>query len=150
MTTAYDVPPEDLIKKVAESLKKDDKFTPPEWAPYVKTGVHRENPPLEQDWWHIRVAAVLRKIYINSPVGINQLSAMFGGSRDRGSKPDKAVKGSRAIIRTSLQQLESAGYVTQLEKKGRIITPAGQAFIDNISHTVLQDAISKHPDLSKY
>jgi small subunit ribosomal protein S19e len=39
------------------------------------------------------------------------------------------------VVRESLQQLEKAGYVRKL-KKGRQMTPAGQAFLDEMAHKV--------------
>ena len=94
----------------------------PDWAAFVKTGPHREHPPIENDWWYIRVAAVLRKVYINSPIGVTHLRSMFGGKIDKGSKPNKAGLGSGSIIRHSLQQLEKAGLIVTEKGKGRAIS----------------------------
>ena len=138
MTTVYDVEAEPLIKKVAERIAEDSHFVPPEWAKWVKTGVHRERPPDNRNWWNIRVAAILRKIYLHSPIGIGRLRAMFGGSRDRRSKPNSARKGSGSIVRKALQQLEAAGLVTTVKGKGRIITAKGQSFLDNTAHEIQQ------------
>ena len=96
MTTVYDVPADRLINKLADYLKQNPDFTPPDWSEYVKTGIHCEKPPVENDWWYIRTAAVLRKIYIKSPVGVKHVSQMFGGSVDKGAKPYKAW---RIIVR---------------------------------------------------
>ncbi len=150
MTTVYDVPAANLIAKAALKLKDNDKIKPPEWTDYVKTGVHREKAPEHPDWWYTRVAAVLRKVYINTPIGIDHLSAMFGGAVDRGVKRSHAKTGSRAIIRHSLQQLEEAGFVEIAKGKGRTISPAGQKFLDNTAHEVLQDIIMDNPELGKY
>jgi len=79
MTTAYDVPAEPLIKKLAEKLRDEFKIAPPEWSKWVKTGVHKERQPDNPDWWHIRVAAILRKVYMRGPIGTERLRAMFGG-----------------------------------------------------------------------
>ena len=51
MTTAYDVPAELLIRKTADKLMKLENCKAPEWAPFVKTGIHKEKAPLEKDWW---------------------------------------------------------------------------------------------------
>ncbi|HIH00497.1 TPA: 40S ribosomal protein S19, partial [Thermoplasmata archaeon] len=45
MATAYDVPAEKLIPRIAEELKKIDTIKAPEWAAFVKTGRHREKSP---------------------------------------------------------------------------------------------------------
>lgn len=150
MTTAQDVPADKLINKMAEKLKTNEKIVVPEWAPYVKTGIHKEKAPVEKDWWHRRVAAVLRKVYVYGPIGTTQLSAKFGGPRDRGSKPNKAMTGSRSIVRVSLKQLEACGFVVKHKKEGRAISPQGQKFINNTAHEVMQELVKTNPDMAKY
>jgi small subunit ribosomal protein S19e len=135
MTTAFDIPPDALIKRLGEELKKKPEMTPPAWAPFVKTGVHKELPPEDPDWWYIRAGAVLRRIYRDGPVGVQRLRSVYGGSKNRGAKPNKFRKGSGAILRKILQQLEVAGLVEK-SKTGRNISPAGRAFVDDIAHTL--------------
>ena len=128
MTNIYDQDPNELILKVAEKLKKVEQIKPPVWAIWVKTGVHKERPPIQKDWWHIRAAAVLRSIYKLGPIGVSKLRIKYGGKKDRGMKPEEFRKGSGNILRKILQQLESAELIKQNKKsvhKGRIITPKG-------------------------
>ena len=117
MVNVYDVPAQQLIVRVAEKLKDDGKIRSPEWSNYVKTGVHKEKAPTQNDWWYFRVAALLRKVYVKGPIGVSRLSAEFGGKVDRGSKPYRARQGGRAITRTALKQLEEIGLVAN--EKGR-------------------------------
>jgi small subunit ribosomal protein S19e len=130
MVTVYDVPPEKLIENVALKLKDYGSVNPPEWAEFAKTGVHTEKAPIQKDWWYTRAASVLRKVYVKGPIGTSKLAAEYGGFVDKGSRPNKAVKGSRSIIRKSLMQLESAGLVAKNKNNGRIVTPKGQAMLD--------------------
>jgi len=134
MTTAYDVPAEPLIKRLAEKLKNDFKIQPPEWTKWVKTGMHKERPPENPDWWYIRVAAILRKIYVRGPIGTSRLRGFYGGRRDRRNAPYKHVKGSGSIVRKALHQLEEIGLVEQIKGKGRKITAKGQSLVDNTAH----------------
>ena len=150
MTTVYDVPAELLIAKAAQKLKTNDVISPPDWAAFAKTGRHRERPPIAKDWWHTRVAAVLRKVYMKGPIGTERLASLFGGAADRGSKPDRAVKGSGSIIRHSLKQLEKANFVHGTEKKGRIVTPEGRKFLDNVAHEVKMEIGKDSKELMKY
>jgi len=150
MTTVYDVPAAELIATLAARLKENEHIRPPEWSAYVKTGPHREKEPMNEDWWYTRTAAVLRKIYISKGIGAERLSAEFGGSRDRGSKPNRAVRGSRSIARKAMAQLEEAGYVETRKGIGRVVTPDGQSFLDNTSREVLQEIIAANPELGKY
>ena len=136
MVTVYDVPSEKLIANVAQKLKDSGAVNPPEWAEFAKTGVHTEKAPIQADWWYTRAASVLRKVYVKGPIGTSKLAAEYGGFNDRGSKPNSAVKGSRSIIRRSLMQLESAGLVAKNKNNGRVVTPKGQALLDNAAKEV--------------
>jgi len=147
MTTVFDVPPKNLISVVAKKLQNDKSVVPPEWANFARTGVDRENPPMEKDWWYTRCASILRKIYINSYVGVEHLRAEYGGKRDRGSKPYKARSGSGSITRKAVQQLEKAGYVSKVKGKGRMLTPKGRSFLDNTSNEVMKNLAECSPEL---
>ena len=128
MTGIYDQEPNKLISKTAEKLKKIEQIKPPEWVAWVKTGVHKERPPIQKDWWYIRAAAILRSVYKLGPIGVSKLRTKYGGKKNRGMKPEEFRKGSGNIIRKILQQLESAGLIEKGKKgvhKGRIITPRG-------------------------
>lgn len=140
MVTVYDVPAEKLILKAAEKLKQVDAVKAPEWAEFVKTGRHTEGAPVQDDWWYIRAASVMRKVYIKGPIGTSRLAAEYGGFADRGSKPNRAVKGSRAIARRCLIQLEDAGFLVKDKKNGRIISPKGQSFLDNAAKEALDES----------
>ncbi len=150
MTTVYDVPATALIDEAAKALRKISAIETPEWAPFVKTGVHKEKPPVDADWWHVRVAAVLRKVYTEGPIGTERLRQHFGGYRDRGSKPNKAAKGSGSIARKALQQLEAAGLVQNVQAQGRVVTAQGRSMMDNAAHAVKETVAKSVPGISKY
>ncbi|MDF2954448.1 30S ribosomal protein S19e [Candidatus Alkanophaga liquidiphilum] len=133
MTTVYDVPQDKLVQLAAEKLKRGKGIAPPKWAAFVKGGISNELPPQQEDWWWTRCASVLRQIYIHGPVGVSRLRTYYGGKRRRGVKPPHFRKGSGKIVREVLQQLERAGLVIKT-KKGRKISPKGQAFLDNVAY----------------
>ncbi len=135
MTTVYDVPPHDLIVAVADELKAAGKVSPPAWAEFAKTGVNKEMPPVNPDWWFVRCASVMRRIYIDGPVGVSRLRSFYGGKQRKPVRTGSFAKGSGSVVREALQQLEKAGYVKK-QKKGRQITPAGQEFMDDMAHKV--------------
>lgn len=145
MTTVYDVPANLLISNVAKELIENKKINPPEWAKFVKTGVHKERRPEDMDWWYTRCASILRRVYIDGPVGLNSLRSYYGGKKDKGSSPEKFRKGSGSIIRTALHQLEKAGYIAKI-KEGRIVTPEGKSFLDKASNIVKKEI----PELANY
>jgi len=150
MTTVFDVPAKELIDEVAKKLKADKVIQIPEANLYSRTGVHKENPPANSDWWYIRCASIMRKIYVKNVIGIEHLRAEYGGKINRGSKPHKARSGSGTIVRRAIQQLENAGYVTKMRGKGRMLTGKGRSFMDNTSREVKKKVGPAYPGLEKY
>ncbi len=149
MVTVYDVPPNKLIEEVSKKMKEMDEVQEPDWSKFVKTGVHKEKAPDQQDWWFDRTSAVLRSVYVEGPVGISRLKAKYGGKQRRGPKPEQAVKGSGSIIRESLHQLENAGLVEKVDN-GRTMTPEGQSFLDETAYDIMKEMAKDNPELSKY
>ncbi|MEM2192210.1 MAG: 30S ribosomal protein S19e [Candidatus Hadarchaeales archaeon] len=127
-----EVPVADLLQRLKEELKKMEELTPPPWSYFVKTGVSRERPPEQLDWWHMRAASILRRIYVDGPVGVSRLRTYYGGRQNRGQPPEHFRKGSGKIIRTILQQLEKAGLVKK-EKSGRKITKKGISLLEKVA-----------------
>ncbi len=133
MASIYDVQPNDLIERTAVELAKMPEIAPPEWARFVKTGHFRQRPPIRQDWWYIRAAAVLRSVYKLGPIGVSKLRTKYGGKKDRGHKPEHTYRAGGNILRKVLQQLEAAKLIKQGAvgvHKGRIITPKGISLLD--------------------
>lgn len=135
MTTVYDVNAHDLLTRLTEDLKEVNEVNPPAWARYVKTGVCKERPPVQEDWWHMRAASLLRRLYVDGPVGVERLRRYYGGKKNRGYKPEKFRKASGAIIRTILKQLEEAEFVEKCPK-GRKLTPKGVSHLDRLAYEV--------------
>jgi small subunit ribosomal protein S19e len=150
MTHPNDVPPSLLLPPLAAELRIRQAVTPPIWATFVKTGVHKERAPVSPDWWYIRSASVLRKIYISGHVGIARLSSEYGGKRDRGSAPYHARSGSRSVLREIVQQLEKAGLVKPYKNLGRRVSPEGQKLLDRISQQTMKTLATERPELAKY
>ncbi len=142
MTNVYDTDPNELIERTAEKLSEMPEMSPPEWAKFAKTGVHKERPPVNSDkWWFTRAAAVLRKLYLLGPVGTAKLRTLYGGKKGRGYQPPTFKKGSGNIIRKVLQQLEKAGLASQTSKKGhkgRVATPKGVSLLDKTASSIEQ------------
>lgn len=150
MPTVYDVPPEELIKKVTEYLKENKtEITPPPWSTFAKTSAHLERLPQNPDWWYTRCASILRKVYIEGPIGIGGLKKEYGGRSARGTIGKNKVSGGGAIVRNALHQLEKAGLV-KADKKGRIVTESGHAVLDSLAREVKKDLEKSIPELKKY
>jgi small subunit ribosomal protein S19e len=152
MTTLYDVPAEALVDALAEGLADEDDIEAPAWAAHAKTGADRELPPEQGDFWERRAGSLLRKVAVDGPVGVNSLRTEYGGPKQGSNRyrvrPPAQQDASGSVIRTALQQLESAGYVDIRQKQGREITPEGRALLDEVAAEVIEDL--DRPDLERY
>ena len=126
--------PVKFIPALAGVLKGMDEFEMPEWAGFVKSGVSRERPPADDDFWYVRAASILRQLYIRGVVGVGRLRTRYGSRKDRGGRACKFKKASGKIIRVILQQAEAAGWVEKMDKMqhGRRLTQAGRDLLDSI------------------
>ncbi|MEI7960876.1 MAG: 40S ribosomal protein S19 [archaeon] len=126
-----DVPAEYLIeetsKKLGEEIKK------PEWADYVKTGMHNERAPQRMDWFFVRMASILYRANKWGVIGTEALRTYYGGRRNRGLKKEHHYKASGKVIRTAVQSLEKAGYLEKAKPKGRKISVKGFRLLNEMS-----------------
>ena len=151
MITPYDVPASKLIEKVAKHLKENvDEINPPPWASIVKTGTHVQRQPQNPDWWYIRCASLLRKIYVHGPVGVEKLRAEYGGRKDYGVRPEHAAKASGAVIRKALQQLEAKGLIETFKTRGRRVTREGRKLLRELAEELKKELVKEIPELERY
>jgi small subunit ribosomal protein S19e len=127
----------ELIRATARYLKENRIVSPPRWAPYVKTGVSKERPPQDPDWWYIRCAALLRKIHLRGALGVSRLRRMYGGRHRMGHRNPHFYPGSGSVIRKALQQLEAAGLIEKT-RKGRVVTEKGRRLLEEMSESILK------------
>jgi len=148
MTTFYDVPVDELIEAVTDTLEVEQ----PDWAAVTKTGSAREMAPQQDDFWQRRAASILRTVAVDGPVGVERLRTRYGGSKQGSNRyrvrPDRKIGGSGKIIRTILQQLEEAGYIETAEGEGRRVTGEGRRLLDETAEEVLEDL--DRPELERY
>ena len=150
MVTPYDVPASKLIEKLAKYLKENvDTVSPPSWAMVAKTGSHVQRQPQNPDWWYVRCASLLRKIYVHNPIGTEKLRAEYGGRKDFGVKPEHAVKAGGAAIRKAMQQLETAGLIEMLKPQGRRVTKDGRKLLQELAEDIHKDLAKELPKLEK-
>jgi small subunit ribosomal protein S19e len=116
----------------------------------VKTGSHVERVPQVPDWWYVRTASLLRKLYMNGPVGVQRLRKEYGGRKRKGNAPAHHRKAGGSIIRTSLQQLEKAGLVDKVDKSGRVVSKKGRSLLDAMSTQIKKDLDREKPELKAY
>jgi len=152
VTSVKDVPADLLIAELAKYIKENvPQVKPPVWAPFVKTGANKERPPMNEDWWYIRAASIMRKLYLYGPVGVGSLRSAYSYRAKIGDKtrPERTRKAGGAIIRKILQQLEQAGFVAKT-KEGRVLTPEGRSLLDRIAARIAKELVKQRPELIKY
>ncbi len=118
MAKVYDVPADKLIAKLADQLKKDKKIEPQVWSLFVKTGSHVQRIPQNKDWWYVRCASLLRKIYLHGPLGVAELKVAYGGRKRIGYNLAHHKNSGGAIIRKAFHQLRSIGLYCPVARQG--------------------------------
>ena len=118
-------------------------ISPPEWVSHVKTGVHKERRPTNTEWWYIRCASILRRLYVKGPTGVARFRTVYGGRKRRGVRPNHFAKGSGSIIRKACQQLEAAGLVEHDRGTGRRLSSKGRSFLDGLAHMMRTESEGK-------
>lgn len=131
MASHYDIDPQVLVPAVAAKLESVLGAVPV-WTNFVKTGHGKERLPVQENWWYLRAASVLRTVALKGPIGVAKLRVRYGCRKRRGHKPEEFSLASGNILRKILQQLEVAGFVVNQKEgvhKGRRLTPKGEALL---------------------
>jgi small subunit ribosomal protein S19e len=151
LISPHDVPASKLVEKLAEYLKENvDDVTPPVWASMAKTGAHVQKQPQNPDWWYLRCASLLRKIYAHGPLGIEKLRADYGGRKGFSVKRAHAAKAGGSVIRKALQQLEVAGLIEASKPHGRRVTREGRRLLQELAEELQKEIAKEFPELEKY
>lgn len=109
--TVKDVAPAKFIAAYAAHLKKGGKVALPAWVDLVKTSSNNELAPLDPEWYYIRAAAIIRRIYIRGGIGIGYMRKVFGRADREGPTPVHMGLCSGSVIRSVLKNLEKMGLV---------------------------------------
>ena len=143
MVSVNDVAADKFIEAFASHLKKQNKLVIPSWVDIVKTSLSKELPPSNPDWYYIRVASIVRQLYLHrrsrTSTGVGRLANYYGDKFRRGSRPGIHQKASTGIIRNALQGLQKLGYVTTSEA-GRKLSKLGQKEADTVATSVVKAA----------
>ena len=134
MADIRSIAPAKVNASLALALKEMEEFKKPEWIDFVKSGQHKQRPINDPDFWYKRAASIIRQIALQGIVGVERLRTRYGGRKDRGMKPPQFRKSGGKIIRTILQQAETAGLIEKAKGKsaGRQLTKEGKEFLEGI------------------
>ncbi|KAF7282432.1 ribosomal protein S19a [Rhynchophorus ferrugineus] len=131
--TLKDVDQHKFVKAFAQFLKKTGKLRVPEWVDLVKTSKSKELAPYDPDWYYIRCAAVIRHIYIRSPIGVGSVTKIFGSRKRNGTKPSHFCRSAGSIARKALQSLEGSKLIEKSADGGRKLTQQGRRDVDRLA-----------------
>ena len=125
------------IKVMANHLKQEGKLFVPNCAEFIKTSHGRERAPQNPDWYYMRAAAVLRRIYIRPGVGLGGLAKKFANKKNRGSQPEITTKAAKGPLHWACKSLEGLKLVGKGKESGRVLTSAGRKRCDTIASNVI-------------
>lgn len=134
--TVRDVKTFRFIKVMASHLKQSGKLFVPNCAEYIKTSHGREKAPENPDWYYIRCAAVLRRIYLRPGTGLGGLSKKFGSKKNRGSQPEITTRAATGPLHWACKSLEGLKYISKGKVSGRILTKEGRRVADTIAANI--------------
>jgi len=124
------------IKGFAAHLKTQGQLEVPEFVDYTKTSSAKTLAPQDPDWYYVRSAAVLRRVYLRPFTGIGGLSKVFGSAYGK-SRPMHFRTAAKGVLRHVLQSLEKLGLLTKSDDGGRVITKAARRDCDRVAMKVL-------------
>ena len=114
------------------------KLNVPVWHDLIKTATYKELPPQDPDWYYVRAAAVVRKIYLRGGIGVGAFQKIYGGAKSNGSRRPHFAKAAAGLHRNILQALTEIDLVAKKkDKKGRWITRSGQRELDTIAAQIV-------------
>ncbi len=135
--TVKDVKPEAFVVEFAKYLKRSQKIELPKYVDLVRTGVSKELGPYDADWYYVRAAGVIRRLYVQSGKGVGGLRRVYSEGGRRGSAPEHRALASGAHLRHILQQLEKMGLVEKDPTNGgRRVTQQGRRQLDQVAQQV--------------
>ncbi|VEU19709.1 DEKNAAC100759 [Brettanomyces naardenensis] len=132
--TVRDVPAQEFIDAYAQFLQRQGKLEVPAYVELVKTSAGNEMPPQDHEgWFYKRAASVARHVYLRKQVGVGKLNKLYGGAKNKGTRPGKHFDASGSVNRRVVQALEKIGVLEISSKGGRKISENGQRDLDRIA-----------------
>ncbi|OAG31315.1 small subunit ribosomal protein S19e [Nematocida displodere] len=135
--------PAKFIATLSKALEDEKKITPPADTAHIKTGHGRQIAPEEENWYFVRTASILRKLYIEELTnpeksrhgfGTMWFARVYGGAKNNGHKPSHVVSGSKSLVRRILQSLEGLKFVSQIPNGGRKLTATGLSYLGEVAN----------------
>lgn len=136
-TTVKDVDQDKIVQGVALFLKKSGKLKVPDNMDIVKTSKSKELGPYNNDWFYIRCASILRRMYHRGPIGVGGVKKIYGARQRNGSCPSHFCRADGAVARRAVQALENIKLVEKHADGGRKLSAQGQRDLDRIASQIV-------------
>ncbi|XP_058128727.1 small ribosomal subunit protein eS19A [Anopheles ziemanni] len=135
--TVKDVDQDKVVEGVALFLKKSGKLKVPEYIDLIKTAKYKELAPSDPDWFYVRCASILRRLYHQSPAGVGAICRIYGGRQRHGVRPSHFCCSDGSTTRKAVQALEAIKLIEKHADGGRRLTSAGQRDLDRIAAQIV-------------
>ncbi|XP_037955813.1 40S ribosomal protein S19-like [Teleopsis dalmanni] len=125
----------DFIVLLTINLKKSKKLKMPADAILFKAGKCKKLIPINADWFYLRCASILRRMYKRGPIGIGKLREMYGGRRRRAFRPryfSIVADGLLIVVLKALSQAKMIKFVPG----GRTLTYRAQRKIYRLAQII--------------
>ena len=94
-------------------------------------------PPEDPDWWFIRAAAVLRRVYVDGPLGVERMRSFYGGKQEPRLETECFPEGQRLGSQKGPPALSRLPGSLRTTRPGAEFSPASMAFLDSIAQEVI-------------
>merc|ERR1712141_516316 len=138
MPGVKDVDQQKFVVALAAFFKKSGKMKPMNNNDIMKLASFKEMAPNDPDWFYVRAASMARHLYMREPCGVGAFTKIYGGPKDRGTKPSHFARGSGNVARKCLQQLEALKIVESHEDGGRKLSSTGRRDLDRIAAQMMK------------
>ena len=131
--TLNDINAATFIKYFSRHLRRTGKIELPKYVDSIKTGCFCYNGPANPDWYYVRAASIIRRIYLTPGIGVGALRHIYGSLNRRTKGRPHHTPASGGIIRHVFHQLEKLQLVEKTPNGGRRVTKTGRRDLDRIS-----------------
>ncbi|XP_055536012.1 40S ribosomal protein S19a isoform X1 [Wyeomyia smithii] len=135
--TVKDVDQDKVVQGVALFLKKSGKLKVPDYIDLIKTAKYKELAPTDPDWFYVRCASILRRLYHQSPSGVGSITRIYGGRKRNGVRPSHFCRADGSAARKAVQALEQIKLIEKHPDGGRKLTSQGQRDLDRIAAQIV-------------
>ncbi|KAM0674589.1 hypothetical protein GVAV_001776 [Gurleya vavrai] len=110
-----------LNEAIADHLKRSEILSVPDNVDLIKTGVAKQMPPEDKDWYYKRAASIFRSVVLNTMsdkiqgIGTHFFARKYSSRCNRGVRPSKISKGSTGHVKAIIEDFVKSGWFIKAE-----------------------------------